>query len=53
MAEIARRSGLAATAEIDRVIGLIEPTLVIVMSVFIGAILLAVMLPLTGIMSAL
>ncbi|MCL2538818.1 MAG: type II secretion system F family protein [Oscillospiraceae bacterium] len=53
MAEIARRSELAATAEIDRVIGLIEPTLVIVMSVFIGAILLAVMLPLTGIMSAL
>jgi len=53
MAEIARRSEMDATAEIDRVIGLIEPTLVIAMSVFIGAILLAVMLPLTGIMSAL
>ena len=53
MEEIARRSEMEATSDIERVIGLIEPTLVVIMSVFIGAILLAVMLPLTGIMSAL
>lgn len=53
MAEIARRSEDAATADIDRMIGRIEPTLVIAMSVIIGAILIAVMLPLTGIMSVL
>ena len=52
MAEIARRSEDAANADLDRLIGRIEPTLVVVMSVIIGAILLAVMLPLTGIMSA-
>ena len=52
MAEIARRSEDAANADLDRIIGRIEPTLVVIMSVIIGAILLAVMLPLTGIMSA-
>ena len=51
MSEIARRSEDAATADLDRLIGRIEPTLVVVMSVLIGAILLSVMIPLTGIMS--
>ena len=53
MAEIARRSEDAATEDIDRLIGRIEPTLVIIMSAVVGAILISVMLPLTGIMSAL
>ncbi|MCL1830406.1 MAG: type II secretion system F family protein [Oscillospiraceae bacterium] len=52
MSEIARRSEDAANADLDRIIGRIEPTLVVIMSIIIGAILLAVMLPLTGIMSA-
>ena len=52
MSEIAQRSEDAINADLDRIIGLIEPTLVVIMSIFIGAILLAVMLPLTGIMSA-
>lgn len=52
MHEIARRSEDAATADLDRLIGRIEPTLVVIMSGLIGAILLAVMIPLTGIMSA-
>ena len=51
MHEVARRSEDAATAELNRLIGRIEPTLVVIMSVLIGAILLAVMIPLTGIMS--
>lgn len=53
MSEIARRSEDSANADLDRLIGRIEPTLVVIMSIIIGAILLAVMLPLTGIMSAL
>lgn len=53
MAEIARRSDIDVTENIDRVIGRIEPTLVIASSVIIGVILLSVMLPLMGIMTAL
>lgn len=37
--------------EIDAVISVIEPTLVIILSLLVGAILLSVMLPLLGIMS--
>jgi type IV pilus assembly protein PilC len=42
-----------ATAGIDRLLGLIEPALVGVLSTAIGVILLSVMLPLTGILSSL
>ncbi|MCL2046858.1 MAG: type II secretion system F family protein [Oscillospiraceae bacterium] len=52
MAEIARRSDNNVRDDIDRIVGGIEPTLVIVSSVVIGAILLSVMLPLMGIMTA-
>ena len=37
---------------ITHLIGLLEPTLVIVLSVIVGVILFSVMLPLLGIMSA-
>jgi len=51
MAEIARRSDLNVRDNIDRIVGKIEPTLVILSSVIIGIILLSVMLPLIGMMS--
>lgn len=51
--EIAERNGHEVEAHIDRLLGKIEPTLVIISSVLIGAILLSVMLPLLGIMTAL
>ena len=41
----------AVRDEIDRIVGRIEPTLVIVSSVIVGIILLSVMLPLMGIMT--
>lgn len=50
MEEIARRTAEEAEDAIERFVGRIEPTLVIVMSVLIGLILLAVMLPLLGVM---
>jgi len=53
MAEIARRSDLDVRDSIDRIVGRIEPTLVIISSVVVGVILLSVMLPLMGIMTAL
>ena len=53
MAEIARRSDLDVTDSIDRLVGRIEPTLVIISSIIVGIILLSVMLPLMGIMTAL
>ena len=53
MAEIARRSDIGVQDEIDRLVGRIEPTLVIISSVIIGVILLSVMLPLMGIMTSL
>jgi type IV pilus assembly protein PilC len=52
MAEIARRSDLNVQDSIDRIVGRIEPTLVILSSVVVGVILLSVMLPLMGIMTA-
>jgi len=52
MAEIARRSDLDVRDSIDRIVGRIEPTLVIISSVVVGVILLSVMLPLMGIMTA-
>ena len=52
MAEIARRSDIEVRDTIDRIVGRVEPTLVIVSSVIIGVILLSVMLPLMGIMTS-
>ena len=52
MAEIARRSDIEVRNSIDRIVGKIEPTLVIISSVIVGIILLSVMLPLMGIMTA-
>jgi type IV pilus assembly protein PilC len=52
MAEIARRSDLDVRDNIDRIVGRIEPTLVIISSVVVGVILLSVMLPLMGIMTS-
>lgn len=52
MEEIARRSGDDANDKLEAFIGKIEPTLVIIMSLLVGILLLSVMLPLAGIMSA-
>jgi type IV pilus assembly protein PilC len=52
MDEIASRSGDDANDRLEAFIGRIEPTLVIIMSVLVGLLLLSVMLPLAGIMSA-
>ena len=52
MAEIARRSDLNVRDDIDRLVGKIEPTLVILSSLVVGVILLSVMLPLMGIMTS-
>jgi len=52
MADIAARSDRDVQEEIDRLVGRIEPTLVIIASVMVGVILLSVMLPLMGIMTS-
>ena len=52
MEEIARRTGDEANDKLEAFIGKIEPTLVIIMSLLVGLLLLSVMLPLAGIMSA-
>ena len=52
MAEVARRNERKTQDKIDRVVGKVEPTLVMISSVIIGVILLSVMLPLMGIMTA-
>ena len=52
MEEIAMRTGDDANDRLESFVGKIEPTLVIVMSVLVGLLLLSVMLPLAGIMSA-
>ncbi|MCL2151519.1 MAG: type II secretion system F family protein [Oscillospiraceae bacterium] len=52
MAEIARRSDLDVQDRVGRLVGKIEPTLVIISSAIVGVILLSVMLPLMGIMTA-
>ena len=53
MADIASRSEERALEDVDSRISRIEPTLVVIISVVITAVLLAVMLPLAGIMSSL
>lgn len=52
MEEIARRSQDEAEYEIGKIVSRIEPTLVIIMSIIVGIILVAVMLPLVSIMSS-
>jgi len=52
MSEIARRSDINVRNSIDHIVGKIEPTLVIISSIIVGVILLSVMLPLMGIMTA-
>ena len=52
MEEIARRTQDEAEEEIGKIVSRIEPTLVIIMSLIVGMILVAVMLPLVSIMSS-
>jgi len=52
MAEIARRSDIDVRDSIDRIVGRVEPTLVIISSLVVGIILLSVMLPLMSIMTS-
>ena len=52
MSEIAQRSERNVQDEINGIVGRIEPTLVIITSVIVGVVLLSVMLPLMGIMTA-
>lgn len=52
MSDIAKRSEERALNSIDSALGKIEPTLVIIISIVVCAVLLSVMLPLTGIMSS-
>lgn len=51
LAEIAERCEREAQKEMDRLVGIIEPALVIAASVMVGIILLSVMLPLMNIMA--
>lgn len=51
MDRIARQYEDEIDAELQHLVGLIEPTMVAVLSVIVGLILLSVMLPLTGIMT--
>lgn len=53
MDDIARRCDTSAQDAIDRYIGSVEPTLVMIMSVLVGVVLLSVMLPLASIMTSL
>ncbi len=52
MAEIARRMDDAVQMDIEKKVGKIEPTIVIITSILVGIILVAVMLPLVNIMSS-
>ncbi len=52
MEEIARRLERESEESLEKKVGRVEPTLVIVMSLLVGVILLSVMLPLMNIMSA-
>ncbi|MCL2767584.1 MAG: type II secretion system F family protein [Synergistaceae bacterium] len=52
MTEIARRKERDVQDDMDRLIGRIEPALVITTSIIVGVILLSVMLPLMGIMAS-
>lgn len=53
MEDIARRSDTSAQDAVERYVGSVEPTLVMVMSVLVGVVLLSVMIPLANIMTAL
>ncbi len=53
MEDIAGRCDADAQQSIDRYVSSVEPTLVMVMSILVGVVLLSVMLPLAGIMTAL
>lgn len=52
MEEIARRLDEESQIEIEKLVGRVEPTIVIAASLLVGVILLAVMLPLMNIMSS-
>ena len=52
MEEISRRLSDEANEALERKVAQVEPTLVLVTSLLVGAILLSVMLPLMNIMSA-
>jgi type IV pilus assembly protein PilC len=52
MARISRAYEEEAQSRLDRFISVLEPTLVIILSVFIGLILISFLLPLLGIMSS-
>ena len=49
--EVSERMDRAVSDELDSLVGKIEPTMVIILSVITGAILLSVMLPLMEIMN--
>lgn len=51
MDRIAHQYEEEINTELQRIIGLIEPTMVAILSIIVGLILLSVMLPLTGIMA--
>lgn len=51
MEEVARRLNLEAEAALEQQVGRVEPTMVVVTTVLVGAILLSVMLPLAHIMT--
>lgn len=53
MKKIAEDASEGAEEAVDRLVGKAEPTMVIVMSVIVGIVLLSVMIPLLGVMSAL
>lgn len=52
MAEIARRDEICVQDSIARMVGMVEPVLVIITSAIVGVILLSVMLPLMSIMTS-
>lgn len=53
MAEIARQGEERVLDELDRKLSMVEPALVIIMSLIVGLLLFSVMLPLMGVMSSL
>ena len=53
MKQIADHYDQETNEKIHHLISIIEPTLVAILSIFVGIILLSVMLPLMGIMSSL
>lgn len=52
MKEIAQRSDEAVEERLNHMVGLVEPLLVAILSIGVGIILIAVMLPLMGVMSS-